>query len=246
MAKIFAKRCLGALAALASLYGTAQADPVLFENAPSFPDSYSSYTSQFDGLVDVLVFDSFSLAEGGLVGSMTWQGLYVSADLMQNPSPPVALSFTIDVRTDAGGTPGASIYTGTFDVGAGPGEVAEAFLADDPNFFLGFTDQTTAAIYNYSLDLTQPLALAGSTTYWLLVRANTPTPVGLPFWGWNSGGDPAGTSLQFFDGGVSELAGDRAFSLSAVPEPSTLALAGLPVLLGLLRHWRRFQARASA
>ncbi len=85
--------------------------------------------------------------------------------MTDNPPPPDSTSFTINVYASAAGTPGGLITGETISVG-GSG-VQETFNSNDPNFLLGFQTQTTAAIYDYSADLTNPINLAGGTEYFL-------------------------------------------------------------------------------
>lgn len=215
-------------AALVSLFASAgpAQSAIIYSNASDYPVGYDSYTSQDDGSTTYALFSSFQLAQNSLLTAVDWQGLYVSATLTDNPPPPDATSFTINLYASAAGTPGGFITGETINVGGG---VQETFNSDDPNFLLGFQTQTTAAIYDYSAVLTNPINLAGSTDYFLSIVANTTNPAGFPYWGWNSGGLHGPTFATYAADPLVDLS--RSFTLegsvSAVPEPASLTLVGM-------------------
>jgi hypothetical protein len=213
---------------------TAKAD-TLYSNPQDYPGSYDAFTSQNDGTNDFALFSSFQLSQNSVVNSISWQGLYVSSDLNANPPAPDSTSFSLSFYSSSGGTPGT--FLGGETIGVGAGGVSESFVANDPNFFLGFTTQTTAAIYDYSVNLTTPFALSGGTTYFLSIVANTTNTVGLPYWAWMSGGANGPTYATYATGPLDSLSRTFALSGSAVPEPSSLLmlLAGVAAVSGLRR-----------
>jgi hypothetical protein len=247
-------RKLGWLLCVAGLIGSpsvVQAS-ILFQNAPDYPSSYDNSPSEngANGL-SFFSFSPFQLAGAATIDAIKWQGLYVSADLSANPPPPVATGFQILIFGDLAGLPDPSaVVYGQPNIakGLGANDVNETFVANDPNFFLGFANQTTAAVYDYSVNLATPVSVSGGTTYWLSIAANSPNDYGLPYWGQNSSGlasnsggptyvyDPSGGAFFFWgdDGRTFELDGQ------VVPEPSTIIIWSL--LLGAgwtgLRVWR--------
>jgi PEP-CTERM motif len=82
--------------------------------------------------------------------------------------------------------------------------------------------------------------IAGGTTYFLSIVANTTNPAGSPYWLWMSGGDNGPSYSHYTTGPVSTLS--RTFSIDgvAVPEPSSIVTLTLGVagIFGLRRRGR--------
>jgi len=180
---------------------------ILYSQAPEFPGTYNSATAQNN----VELFDSFSIPTGGAISSVTWQGLYVVNDPANyRPAPsPTATSFFVAFYADNAGSPGPLLSGATYPVAS----VNETFVAN-PDFHLGGSPPgatTQAAIYNYSLNLTQNFFAVPGTRYWFSVRANTPSFD--VFWGWNSGALGNSSSIQTFNNQSNFIPRDRAFSL---------------------------------
>jgi hypothetical protein len=71
---------------------------VLFSNAPDYPATYDSFTSQSDGVSRFQLFSPFQVSQSSPISSVSWQGLYVSSDLTANPPSPDATSFFVGRR----------------------------------------------------------------------------------------------------------------------------------------------------
>lgn len=217
-------RSLG-IAALATVLGflapaTTRADVVY--NQP-FDGTGNLYASQNDttpggyGLF-AQVYDNFTLSSATVITSAGWTGGYYNP-----PSQGPITAWTVDIYADNSGTPG-SLLSNTYVAGT----ANETFLGNYGG----------SPIYTYSLSLATPFAAAAGTQYWLSVYPDLGFP---PQWGWASGTGGDGISYQNFQGTLSQLTTDMAFSLSSVPEPSSLVLAamggmGIVVLYGRRRR----------
>lgn len=146
---------------------------------------------------------------------------------------PAITAFTISFYSDSGGVPGSVLESETITGNAN--QTANGSLGGFPTF-------------TYSASLSTALNASAGTEYWVSIVPDLSFP---PQWGWSNGLGGDGQSYQVFFGSGSSLPGDRAFTLtgdavSAVPEPSTLASAGIAGLFGLGFALRRRKAKAIA
>jgi hypothetical protein len=235
---------------LATLTISTQASAdILFQNPSDYggPTGYDAFPSQLPlpiGSSNQILYSEFSLSSSSPVGSIEWQGAYVNEFASPAPSP-TAIGFNFYLFQGDATAPnlGQLLYANFIATGTGtPGFVQETFNSKDAGFILVNGAQTTAAIYDYSVSIPgQVLPL--NTALWLSIVAVTPNDLGSPDWAWISGGSASGLGTYFdFNGGGLGVASsrDRTFTLRGVPEPSSLALAGLGI--GIL-FVRRLKAR---
>ena len=192
-----------ALMLLAFAHGTAQAT-VIYDNQASVDNGIGS-----DADASSFVADDFVLQPGATtITGIEWTGTYWNADT------PTATTdnFTIQIFADNSGQPGAPLYI--LPIGS-PGRT-------DTGIDI-FIFQTTRNLYSYLAPIT-PLTLTPGVTYWLSIVNNTSADTN-DNWDWSidtSGGNAAAHSA-FAPWNTTPYAAD--FQL--VPEPATLALAGL-------------------
>ncbi len=178
-------------------------------------------------------YDSFSFGGNFDVVSFDWVGGY---ELLDGTGTPTAFADSFDVSiyaNDTTGTlanqPGALLYTQNV------GSASEAALAGVEGFF------------TYSASIS-PFSVTAGDTYWFSSVAN------LDFldneWGIAFSGIGDGTSVNKFANlntdpfVTSEFGADLAFSVTAVPEPTGLAMFGLLAIM--VGTSRRRSSRASA
>jgi hypothetical protein len=178
------------------------------------------------------------------VGSDSWVAAWFRTG--SNPGGYALDSLQLDM-TPATGDPGgftvqlytAGNYNGT--------EVPVSSLAT----LTGSSDPVTAGVYTYTAS---GLTLSSSSDYYVVLTAGTPVATGAYDWSFDnstadtSGGWSGSDYLLSSSDGSSWKPNfeDAQFSLTAtaVPEPDTLVLMGLPG--GLFFVWRRWRARAQA
>jgi PEP-CTERM motif len=165
------------------------------------------------------VYDNFTLAGGGNITGVQFTGAYANP-----PTQGTITAWTLDFYNDSAGSPGSIIATGTF---SGTGN--ETLLGT----FAGYPT------YTYELDF--GAYGVGPGTYWLSVVPDLGFP---PQWGWSTGTGGDGVMYQNFFGVLSTYKNDMAFTIlgttSGVPEPASMALAGLGFgLLLMARSWRK-------
>ena len=211
--------CVATLTLLLGVAGQAEAGLVAYEQPSNFPTG-TIFASQNDPAVFgnfATAYDNFTLGTTTAILDVHWQGGYFN--------PPVTnpiTQFTVTFWSDGGGQPGAALLAQTF-----PGNAGETFV--------GFQDGLP--IFDYGVTLTEPFTAVGGMTYWLSIQPTLALP---PQWGWHTGTGGDGLFVQDFFGVRNFRSGDLAFGLTVVPEPSTLSLAGVGALLGLIRYvWQR-------
>lgn len=209
------KFVVGAVAA-ACLAGPAAASVVYDQPGTSAACAGYCWTSQSGDGGGYRTSDDFSLAGGAQIGAATWRGFIKPAS--GGAVDPAVESWQIDFYADAGGAPGASLYSATLSAAA------------VTTTLLGVGDfGGPVNVYEFSAVLPTRFAASGGTGYWfspLAIQTHF-----FPFFSWSPAADTKGTSFQASipPGATFVRPGDRAFSLSTVPEPAAWAL----MLLGL-------------
>lgn len=190
--------CLGAA-------GVSQA-AVVFEQLPDletgyFSDSAGNYPYQ-------RMAENFTLGAAASIGTITvWAGYY--------PNNIQSDNFTVYIHADAGGLPGAVLYSGA---------PASASVVDS-----GF-DGFGCDIYESTLTLASPFNAAAGTQYW--VSIDNATGLGSD-WAWVTTNASDFVCAFTLDSGSSWNGFGESLSLrlTEVPAPSSLALLGLGGLI---------------
>jgi hypothetical protein len=205
------------------------AGPVLYSQPAVFPPTVgSAYTSEIaGGTPRFQVWDEFTLGADGSIGGVQWQGVYID-DLGPVPFAD-ATAFDVRFYADAGGVMGALLYNASFGIGQ-----TNQTLVGSQTWF-----GQPSPVFNYSVDLPTAFSANGGTQYWLSIVAYS--DVFRPVWAWTAGTGGNNSSVQDDFGDLNPPYGvgqDRAFTLTAVPEPGSLSLlgAGLLALSGLRRR----------
>ena len=203
--------------------------------------------AQSQGMVYVSNLDQPS-AGSAAVGSDSWlatavntgsnPGGYIfdSIQLAMTPATGDPSGFTVQLYTSEGGVaglvPGSSFATLT-----------------------GSTDPATVGLYTYAAS---GLTLSPFSSYFIVLNAGTPVASGAYGWSYEST-SPATTSGGWNGGGYSQSSDGINWSINggdppdqlqfditatAIPEPDTLVLVGLPGVLFFA--WRRWRASAQA
>lgn len=213
--------CIGILATVLSCGPQARAALILDQsNVPT-----TSLLGTFDGAI-VSGNDLAQSFTAGLAGLLA----QVDVLIAQNPDTPAG-DVTLTIRSVVGGVPAAALFTGTIPLASIP--VQDSFtIANAP---LTSIDVSSAGILLNPGDV---LAITLSRT----------GPGIMPWVTWRSRGDTYAVGNAFFGnasaGSWTSLAADdfgfQTFvAAAAVPEPSSLAMAGLGTLGFLAYGWRR-------
>jgi hypothetical protein len=178
------------------------------------------------------------------VASDSWQAEVFGTG--KNPGGYVLDSIQL-AMTPASGAPDdftVMLYTATGIIGAAPGNSIGTLS--------GSSDPSTGGLYTYTAD---SLDLAPSTDYFIVVTAGTAASAGAYAWslentssatssgGWGGGilfSSSDGSSWNYTSGTVPQFD----LTATAIPEPDTLILMGLPGVLFFV--WRRWQTKAQA
>lgn len=203
---------------------TATAD-VVYNQTPTYPSATSAWTSTYDpnsyGSI-YTTYDNFTLASTAQIGSLTWQGFSFDSTNLGATATPVQ-SFNIGFYANAAGTPGALLFSQTI-----------SYTETAASTFDFFGNGQTETLYNYTGNLAGGFTASAGTTYWVSVQGVTDYPA---FWTWTSGSGGDGLSYQTENPTYGTVAtarpGDRALSLSSVPDTGTTALLLGLSLLGL-------------
>ena len=221
MRKQFVQTLLGVamLAMCAALVAMpAMADSVAYVQTS---DNNSAYASQNDtsggGLGNfATAYDNFQVSLNDQFTELDWVGSFFGA-----PGTGNITAFTINFYADNAGTPGAQLsstsVTNFSQAAMGVDNIGDPLFA-----------YSTAINFN----------AAAGTQYWLSIVPDQAFP---PQWGWETGVGGDGAAYQCFLGSCGPVGNDLAFTLTAVPEPSSLLLlaGSLPALALRLRRKRQ-------
>jgi hypothetical protein len=223
---------VAALALIAVLAAPAGAD-VLVSQASDFPGS-GFEDSQYDPTVPgffIQVFDNVKLTATATATGLSWEGGYpTSLDGLNRPSANAITGFMIGIYADNGsGQPGTLIQSENI-----LGNAGETLVGTDNNFASDTHGQFT---YDYSTVLPTAFTLTAGTTYWISIAAVLDPAI--QTWGWHT--SVAGDQQAFSTAINGFVPNDVAFTLTStsVPEPSSLAMAGVGGLAALAFARRR-------
>ena len=180
------------------------------------------------------VWDKITMTGSYSLSGIDWSGEYVNYPpwpLSPTDGTPSGLSFTLGVYANNAGAPGSLL--GSVSLGSGSG-----VMTGNINSNFGASHQWN---YNANFALGSLPNLMNGQTYWLSIQATANTGDG--FWSleYGSGAD----NVEYLTGAGSLPGQGMAYTLygqvAPVPEPSTLALAGLGGF-GMLFALRRKKA----
>jgi hypothetical protein len=218
---------------------TSHAATILFNQPPQYPGLYNAAVSQNQASgAQYQTYDDFSLAGGGTISQMTWQGFYWNRlNHNANPPTPNSTSFQIGFFQNNLGLPGTLLSGPILLTSLKSTIVGNSTFNGDP-----------VQIRNYSANLQTSFTASPGTTYWLsIVSFASGAP---PEWLWTSGqGGDNYSAQEQYGNSTQQIPRDRAFAVYSsnlgdppqplIPEPSTFVLIGLGIvgyLAARLRH----------
>lgn len=203
------------LAAALLVAPAVEAATIVYSQPTTLPGPSNAWASEdTDQGAPFRTFDNFTLAEDADILAVYWQGAYADFNDVQPPAPD-STAFAFRFYEDAGGSPGAELYSQT------------VLVADVTRTFLGFgsVGGFPATYYDFFVTLPTGFAADGGSTYWLAISSVSPT-YAPTVWAWASGLGGDNETLRSQNGADPiSLGRDRAFALQ-VPEPSILLLLG--------------------
>ncbi len=201
----------------------------------------------------IRTFDNFTIAAGGTVGSVAWYGFYAGPD---QPPLPNTVTWDIGFYASPHGQPGANLLDVTLPAAAVTATILGQFegpplcVSANPNV------GCIPAVNVYRFEATLPTAFAAAlgTEYWFSpysIQATNPDrpqpwpPTSPSFFlihgtsgdlsvytrSLNADGSVNGEGLITAQSGTM----DAAFTLFATPEPGSMLLLSVPLLIGALR-----------
>jgi len=187
--------------------------PIHVAATPIFSQTFSAISGRLsDADTPTFTADNFSIGAADTVRSVSWQGFYYS-----NGSAPALDDFAISFYSDNSGSVGGLIQT--FNVDNNVNRVGTGVLLFN----------NASEFFNYTADLGTGISL-GAGAYWISVFNDTTADTN-DSWYWSvelGNGNPAALNQN---GSWRIVSGENYFvldneNLSAVPEPSSLALLG--------------------
>jgi hypothetical protein len=195
----------------------------------------TGWTSHSDATVTGFrTFDDFSLASDATINEVSWWGIYLNdADLTDAPAN--TADWFIRFSADNGGIAGGTLASETLSAAqvsvqaVGVGIFPTATLPDN-----------TVTVYRFTAPFEPGFNAASGITYWFSPRSQAPDFSPLFSWIEGTGGNGSSFQTHFTNRIVDDAFvrdGDRAFTLSSVPEPATPLLLGASLAaLALLRR----------
>ena len=206
-----------ALLLLAGVAATSHADPTVFSQPASTPDTYDTWASfSYLGTAVGRTYDNFTLTATTNITALQWEGNYVdTTGPGPNPAAADTTTFEISFWSDNAGQPGSVLATETIALAA----TAPTSLGTVP---FGF-DAGTAQIplVSYSAVLPTPFVATAGQTYWISILSNS--TMQQPEWGWYSGTGGDGQCVQDFEGSRVVQSLDRALVLEGTPASQAVA-----------------------
>jgi hypothetical protein len=201
------------------LFGApALASPVLSQPAVwsgNGTDVGISWTSQTSNGTGFVAFDDFMFGTDTLINEITWEGIFLNSNLT-NGSPNTS-RWDVIINSSTAGLPSGLIVANT-NVSVTTTTLGTGLFGGNP-----------VTVYQFTAQFPAFDALA-NTQYWISPVSVGPTFA--PFFSWiqGTGGDGFSAQVQlsnFNPVADGQQQGDRALTLSRVPEPTTVTLLGL-------------------
>jgi hypothetical protein len=224
------------IAVLGVAASMAYADPAVVTKPVNPYIGYYVNGDMSDATAGNRVWDKITMSGSYSLSGIDWSGEYVNyPQFFGSPSDgtPSGLSFTLGVYSNSGGTPGSLL--GSVSLGSGSGVMTGNINGTS------FGAATHQWNYNASFALGSLPDLMNGQTYWLSIQATANTGNGYWSWEYGTGADNVEYGSDFGALPGNAMAYTLYGQVAPVPEPSTLALAGLGGF-GMLFALRRKKA----